>query len=163
MNSPTSQWAKPLFSLIRQREISSSFSKAVDFERIDIWRESKETLTLITINYSKWRHLKTQHEYATSTPTMNAQFKKCCRLHLKKSFYVVSPIWLFFSSTPVMNWQFKTQFGLKFILLLISSSKTRNTPHRQGQEVTRAVEKGASELNGEYIKKARTTDQLYCG
>ena len=115
MNSPTSQWGKPLFSLIRQREISSSFSKAVDFEGIDIWRESKETLTLITINYSKWRHLETQHEYATSTPTMNAQFKKCCRLHLKKSFYVVSPIWLFFSSTPAMNSQFKTKFWLKFI------------------------------------------------
>ena len=48
-------------------------------------------------------------------------------------------------------------------LKIISSSKTRYTPHRQGQEATRAVDKRASELNGEYIKKARTTDQLYCG
>ena len=42
-------------------------------------------------------------------------------------------------------------------LKIISSSKTRYTPHRQGQEATRAVDKRASELNGEYIKKARTT------
>ena len=42
-------------------------------------------------------------------------------------------------------------------------SRTRYTPCRQGQEATRAVDKRASELNGEYIKKARTTDQLYCG
>ena len=48
-------------------------------------------------------------------------------------------------------------------LKIISSSKTRYTPLRQGQEATRAVDKRASELNGEYIKKARTTDQLYCG
>ena len=48
-------------------------------------------------------------------------------------------------------------------LKIISSSKTRYTPHRQGQEATRAVDKRASELNGEYVKKARNTDQQYCG
>ena len=48
-------------------------------------------------------------------------------------------------------------------LKIISSSKTRYTPHRQGQEATRAVDKRASELNGEYIRKARNTDQQYCG
>ena len=48
-------------------------------------------------------------------------------------------------------------------LKIISSSKTRYTPHRQGQEATRAVDKRASELNGEYIRKARNTDRQYCG
>ena len=46
---------------------------------------------------------------------------------------------------------------------IISSSKTRYAPHRQGQEGTRAVDKRARELNSEYIKKARATDQQYCG
>ena len=46
---------------------------------------------------------------------------------------------------------------------IISSSKTRYAPHRQGQEATRAVDKRARELNSEYIKKARATDQQYCG
>ena len=48
-------------------------------------------------------------------------------------------------------------------LKIISSSKTRYTPHRQGQEATRAVDKRAGELNTEYIAKARSTDQQYCG
>ena len=48
-------------------------------------------------------------------------------------------------------------------LKIISSSKTRYNPHRQGQEATRAVDKRASELNGEYVRKARNTDQQYCG
>ena len=48
-------------------------------------------------------------------------------------------------------------------LKIISSSKTRYTPHRQGQEATRAVDKRAGELNAEYIAKARSTDQQYCG
>ena len=46
---------------------------------------------------------------------------------------------------------------------IISSSRTRYAPHRQGQEATRAVDKRASELNREYIMKARATDQQYCG
>ena len=81
--------SKTPFQSHKAGEISSSVSKAVDFERIDIRCESKETLTLYTINYSKWCHLKTQLEYAPSTPPMNAQLKKCCRLHLickNKSF-----------------------------------------------------------------------------
>ena len=48
-------------------------------------------------------------------------------------------------------------------LKIISSSKTRYIPHRQGQEAMRAVDKRASELNGEYITKARNTDRQYCG
>ena len=48
-------------------------------------------------------------------------------------------------------------------LKIISSSKTRYNPHRQGQEAMRAVDKRANELNAEYIKKARNTDQQYCG
>ena len=48
-------------------------------------------------------------------------------------------------------------------LKIISSSKTRYNPHRQGQEAMRAVEKRANELNNEYIMKARNTDRLYCG
>ena len=48
-------------------------------------------------------------------------------------------------------------------LKIISSSKTRYNPHRQGQEAMRAVDKRASELNGEYITKARNTDRRYCG
>lgn len=48
-------------------------------------------------------------------------------------------------------------------LKIISSSKTRYTPHCQGQEATRAVDKRAGELNAEYIAKARSTDQQYCG
>ena len=49
-------------------------------------------------------------------------------------------------------------------LKIISSSKTRYTTHthRMGQEATRAVDKRASELNREYIMKARNTDRLYC-
>ena len=48
-------------------------------------------------------------------------------------------------------------------LKIISSSKTRYTPHRQGQDATRAVDKRAGELTAEYIAKARSTDQQYCG
>ena len=48
-------------------------------------------------------------------------------------------------------------------LKIISSSKTRYNPHRQGQEATRAVDKRANELTNEYIMKARNTDQKYCG
>ena len=48
-------------------------------------------------------------------------------------------------------------------LKIISSSKTRYNPQRQGQEAVRAVDKRANELNAEYIKKARNTDQQYCG
>ena len=48
-------------------------------------------------------------------------------------------------------------------LKIISSSKTRYNPHRQGQEAMKAVDKRANELNSEYIKKARNTDQQYCG
>ena len=46
---------------------------------------------------------------------------------------------------------------------LISSSKTRYTIHREGQDSTRAVDKRSGELNGEYLAKARRTDQTYCG
>ena len=46
---------------------------------------------------------------------------------------------------------------------IISSSKTRYTIHREGQEATRAVDKRAGELNAEYLAKARRTDQTYCG
>ena len=46
---------------------------------------------------------------------------------------------------------------------LISSSKTRYTVHREGQEATRAVDKRAGELNSEYLAKAKQTDQTYCG
>ena len=46
---------------------------------------------------------------------------------------------------------------------LISSSKTRYSIHREGQEATRAVDKRAGELNAEYLAKARQTDQTYCG
>ena len=48
-------------------------------------------------------------------------------------------------------------------LKIISSSRTRYAPHRQGQEATRAVDKRARELNQEYILKARNTDRQYCG
>ena len=48
-------------------------------------------------------------------------------------------------------------------LKIISSSKTRYNPHRQGQDAMKAVDKRANELNAEYIKKARNTDQKYCG
>ena len=48
-------------------------------------------------------------------------------------------------------------------LKIISSSRTRYAPHRQGQEATRAVDKRARELNQEYIMKARNTDRQYCG
>ena len=46
---------------------------------------------------------------------------------------------------------------------IISSSKTRYTPHRQGKEATRAVDWRASQLPQEYLMKARTTDRQYCG
>ena len=46
---------------------------------------------------------------------------------------------------------------------VISSSVTRYTPHRQGQESARAVQVRANQLNHEYILKARNTDELYCG
>ena len=48
-------------------------------------------------------------------------------------------------------------------LKIISSSKTRYNPHRQGQEAMQAVDKRANELNKEYITKARNTDRQYCG
>ena len=48
-------------------------------------------------------------------------------------------------------------------LKIISSSKTRYLPRRQGQDAVRAVDKRAQELNGEYIAKARSTDRQYCG
>ena len=35
---------------------------------------------------------------------------------------------------------------------VISSSKTRYNPHREGQDATRAVDKRAGELNAEYLK-----------
>ena len=44
-------------------------------------------------------------------------------------------------------------------LKIISSSRTRYAPHRQGQEATRAVDTRARELNQEYILKARNTDR----
>ena len=43
------------------------------------------------------------------------------------------------------------------------TTPTRYTPHCQGQEATRAVDKRAGELTAEYIAKARSTDQQYCG
>ena len=46
---------------------------------------------------------------------------------------------------------------------IISSSKTRYTPHRQGQEAARAVDTRAGQLNAEYTTKARNTDRQYCG
>ena len=46
---------------------------------------------------------------------------------------------------------------------LISSSKTRYTIHREGQEAMRAVDKRAGELNSEYLAKAKQTDLAYCG
>ena len=46
---------------------------------------------------------------------------------------------------------------------MISSSKTRYTPHRQGQEAARAVDVRAGQLTHEYILKARTTDTKVCG
>ena len=46
---------------------------------------------------------------------------------------------------------------------VISSSKTRYNPHREGQDATRAVDRRAGELNAEYLAKARRTDQNYCG
>ena len=46
---------------------------------------------------------------------------------------------------------------------IISSSKTRYTIHREGQEAVRAVDKRAGELNAEYLAKAKHTNQTYCG
>ena len=46
---------------------------------------------------------------------------------------------------------------------MISSSKTRYKLHWAGQEALRAVDKRAGYLNNEYLKKARSTDLLYCG
>ena len=44
---------------------------------------------------------------------------------------------------------------------IISSSKTRYTVHREGQEATRAVDKRAGELNAEYLAKVeRNTQKL---
>ena len=42
---------------------------------------------------------------------------------------------------------------------IICSSRTRYAPHRQGQEATRAVDNRVRELNSEYIKMARATDE----
>ena len=46
---------------------------------------------------------------------------------------------------------------------IISSSKSRYFPHRQGQEAVRAVDQRASQLQHEYLMKARSTDREYCG
>ena len=46
---------------------------------------------------------------------------------------------------------------------IISSSKTRYNPNRQGQEASRAVDTRAGQLTLEYLAKARSTDQKYCG
>ena len=46
---------------------------------------------------------------------------------------------------------------------VISRSKTRYSPHRQGQEATRAVDLRSSQLHQEYVSKARMTDRQYCG
>ena len=46
---------------------------------------------------------------------------------------------------------------------MISSSKTRYSVHREGQDAMRAVDKRAGELATEYLAKARRTDQTYCG
>ena len=46
---------------------------------------------------------------------------------------------------------------------IISSSKSRYNPQREGQQAMRAVDKRAAELTPEYFKKARTTDRQYCG
>ena len=48
-------------------------------------------------------------------------------------------------------------------LKVISSSKTRYKPRRQGQEAVKAVDKRAGELPQEYLAKARKTDRKYCG
>ena len=46
---------------------------------------------------------------------------------------------------------------------IISSSKTRYNPLREGQEAVRAVDKRAAELTHEYVLKARNTDRQFCG
>ena len=46
---------------------------------------------------------------------------------------------------------------------MISSSKTKYTIHREGQEAARAVDKRAGELNAEYQAKTKHMDQTYCG
>ena len=46
---------------------------------------------------------------------------------------------------------------------VISSSKTRYSPHSQGQEADRAVDTRSGQLHHEYVLKARNTDRLYCG
>ena len=46
---------------------------------------------------------------------------------------------------------------------IISSSKTRYNPQREGQQAVRAVDKRAGELTPEYFQKARNTDRLFCG
>jgi hypothetical protein len=48
-------------------------------------------------------------------------------------------------------------------LKVISSSKTRYKPRREGQKATKAVEKRAGELNQAYLNKARKKDNRYCG
>ena len=46
---------------------------------------------------------------------------------------------------------------------IISSSKTRYSPHRQGQDAVRAVDQRARQLPHEYLLKAKATDTQYCG
>ena len=46
---------------------------------------------------------------------------------------------------------------------MISSSKSRYYPRREGQEASRAVDIRAGQLHESYINKARDTDRAYCG
>ena len=46
---------------------------------------------------------------------------------------------------------------------VISSSKTRYKPRREGQEALKAVDIRAGVLPQEYLAKARKTDQKFCG
>ena len=48
-------------------------------------------------------------------------------------------------------------------LKMISSSKTRYGPRREGQEARRAVDVRADQLHQSYVAKARNTDRVYCG
>ena len=48
-------------------------------------------------------------------------------------------------------------------LKMISSSKTRYGPRREGQEARRAVDVRADQLHQSYVAKARNTDRKYCG
>ena len=46
---------------------------------------------------------------------------------------------------------------------MISSSKTRYSVHRGGQDAMRVVDKRAGELATKYLAKARQKDLTYCG